>query len=465
MAHPYHHALSSVRKWGGKPEDYQRLHDWFDESKKITADFRHRALRHHAEGIFMAETVFGSTLTLSSGRIVPVRWIGEQHVREDLGFIPSFADLGKGDPPASLDGTSGDARNRRSPGDRRVGGHRNSLGERSAHMSMNSSEKPVRRIRSRGKRRRRVTKGRFNTGSGAEPQDVYTRVTNRIVADLEKGVRPWMRPWDAGNAEGRITRPLRHNGLPYSGINVLMLWSSAIEHGFSAPMWMTFKQAQELGAHVRKGEKGSLVVYANTVHKVERNDEGEEIERDIPFLKGYTVFNVEQIDGLPEHYYGRPPPKFNPVQRIEHAELFFHSLHAEIRHRGGRAYYAQEPDYIQLPPIEAFKDAESYYATLAHETTHWTKHPNRLAREFGRKAWGDEGYAQEELVAELGSAFLCTDLEITPEIREDHAAYIQSWLEVLKSDKRFIFQAAAHAQRAVDYLHRLQDGQAAPAPA
>ena len=123
---------------------------------------------------------------------------------------------------------------------------------------------------------------------------------------------------------------------------------------------------------------------------------------------------------------------------------------------GGRAYYAQEPDYIQMPPIESFRDAESFYATLAHETTHWTKHPTRLGRDLGRKSWGDAGYAHEELVAELGSAFLCADLELTPEVYDDHASYIAFWLEVLKNDNRAIFSAAAHAQRAVDFLHGLQ---------
>ena len=219
---------------------------------------------------------------------------------------------------------------------------------------------------------------------------------------------------------------------------------------------MTFKQALELNACVRKGEKGSLVVYANAVRKTDKNDAGEEIEREIHFLKGYTVFNVEQIDGLPAQYYVKPEPKFTAVQRIEHAEAFFASTRADVRYRGGRAYYAQEPDYIQMPPIEAFTDAESFYATLAHETVHWTKHPARLERDFGRKAWGDEGYAHEELVAELGSAFLCADLDLTPEVRDDHASYIASWVEVLKNDNRAIFAAAAHAQRAVDYLHRLQ---------
>jgi antirestriction protein ArdC len=290
----------------------------------------------------------------------------------------------------------------------------------------------------------------------SERQDIYTRITGQIVASLEKGVRPWMKPWSGENAAGRITRPLRHNGTPYSGVNILMLWGASLEHGFSSPSWMTFKQALDLNAHVRKGEKGSLVVYANTFTRTEEDAEGHEVEHEIPFLKGYTVFNVEQIEGLPEHFYLKPEPKFTAVERIDHAEAFFAATRADIRYRGGRAYYAQEADYIQLPPIESFLDAESFYATLAHETTHWTKHPSRIERDFGRKSWGDEGYAREELVAELGAAFLCADLELTPEVRDDHASYIATWLTVLKNDNRAIFQAAAHAQRAVDFLHRLQ---------
>jgi antirestriction protein ArdC len=289
-----------------------------------------------------------------------------------------------------------------------------------------------------------------------ERQDIYTRITGKIVASLEAGVRPWIRPWSGENAAGRITRPLRHNGMPYSGINILMLWASSVEQGFASPSWMTFKQALELDAHVRKGEKGSLVVYANSITKTEQNDAGEDVERDIHFLKGYTVFNCDQIEGLPEQYYVKPEPRFSPVERIAHADQFFAATGAEIRYGGNRAYYAQELDYIQMPPIEAFTDAEKFYATLAHEAVHATKHPSRLERDFGRKSWGDEGYAREELVAELGSAFLCADLELTPEVRDDHASYLASWLEVLKNESRAIFTAAAHAQRAVDYLHKLQ---------
>ncbi|MCS6265227.1 MAG: DUF1738 domain-containing protein [Nitrospira sp.] len=296
-----------------------------------------------------------------------------------------------------------------------------------------------------------------NHHDGITRKDVYTRVTDRIVADLEQSVRTWVKPWNAEHAAGKITRPLRHNGTPYSGINILMLWSAALAGGFAAPIWMTFKQALELNAHVRKGEKGSLVVYANSITRKETDDAtGDETEREIHFMKGYTVFNVEQIEGLPAHYYAKPEPRFNPIQRLEHAESFFANLRADIRHGGTQAYYAQEPDYIRMPPFEAFCDAQSYYATLAHESTHWTKHPSRLAREFGRKTWGDEGYAEEELVAELGAAFLCADLELSLTPREDHASYIAHWLTVLKDDKRAIFRAAAHAQRAADFLHRLQ---------
>jgi|SRR5579871_3948825 len=290
----------------------------------------------------------------------------------------------------------------------------------------------------------------------SDRQDIYTRITAKIIASLEQGVRPWIKPWSGENAAARITRPLRHNGAPYSGINILMLWVSAVEHGFTSQIWMTFRQALELNAHVRKGEKGSLVVYANSVTKTEPNDAGEDVEREIHFLKGYTVFNVEQIEGLPDHYHVKPAPKFTAVQRIDHADAFFAATHADIRYGGGRAYYAQEGDYIQMPPIESFRDAESFYATLAHEGIHLTKHPSRLNRDFGRKVWGDEGYAHEELVAELGAAFLCADLELTQEVRDDHASYLATWLQVLRNDNRAIFQAASFAQRAVDYLHSLQ---------
>jgi antirestriction protein ArdC len=290
-------------------------------------------------------------------------------------------------------------------------------------------------------------------------QDIYSRITNKIIADLEEGVRTWMKPWNAGNTAGRITRPVRHNGMPYSGINILMLWAEAEDKGFAAPTWMTFKQAAALNAHVRKGEKGSLVVYASSITRTEEGDNGEEAEREIHYMKGYTVFNVEQIEGLPEQYYGTPEVPLTPIERIGHAEAFFAATKADIRYRGDRAFYSIDGDYIQMPVIQAFRDPEGFYATLAHESAHWTRHPSRLDRSFGRKRFGDEGYAQEELVAELASAFLSADLGLTPEVRENHAAYIASWLTILKNDKRAIFAAAAYAQKAVDYLHGLQSSQ------
>lgn len=286
--------------------------------------------------------------------------------------------------------------------------------------------------------------------------DVYTRVTNRIIQDLEQGVRPWIKPWSAGGNQSRIVRPLRHNGEPYSGINIVLLWSEAVTRGYSNATWMTFRQALQLGAHVRKGETGSLVVYANKIMRTETAEDGSEFDRSIGFMKGYTVFNIEQIDGLPSTYYAPIPAITDDAKRIARADAFFAATGADIRHGGGSAFYTPSQDFVQLPPFQGFNCAELYYATLGHELTHWTKHPSRLDRDFGRKQWGDQGYAREELVAELGAAFLCADLGLDLEPREDHASYIASWLEVLKQDKRFIFSAARHAQRAIDFLHGLQ---------
>ncbi len=286
--------------------------------------------------------------------------------------------------------------------------------------------------------------------------DLYTRVTDQIIASLEKGVRPWMQPWSAANTTGRIVRPLRANGLPYQGVNVLMLWAEAVERGFNAPSWMTFKQAKELGGHVRKGERGSLVVYASKLIRSEENAEtGEETTRQIPFLKGYTVFNVEQIDGLPDSFRTPAPPRLETVERIEHADRFVTGTGAIVRHGGNRAFYAQRADYIQMPGLQAFRDRESYYATLMHELTHYAGHPSRLGRTFGKR-FADKAYAVEELVAEMGAAFLCADLDLTPQPREEHASYLAHWLDVLKADKRAIFTAASAAQRAADYLNNQQ---------
>jgi antirestriction protein ArdC len=297
-----------------------------------------------------------------------------------------------------------------------------------------------------------------NTQHDQSPkQDIYARITAKIVTALEDGVRPWVRPWNAEYAAGRITRPLRHNGQPYTGINILSLWTSATEQGFAAPIWMTYRQATEIGAQVRKGEKGSPVVYANSITRNDPDaDSGAEVARDIHFLKGYTVFNVEQIEGLPAQYTTPASPRLDVPARIVRAESFFAATGATISYGGNRAFYRPSTDSIVLPSFETFRDAESFYATMAHECCHWTSASSRLARDFGSKRFGSEGYAMEELVAELGAAFLCADLDLTLEPREDHAAYLANWLEILKADNRAIFTAASHAQRAADFLNTLQ---------
>lgn len=286
--------------------------------------------------------------------------------------------------------------------------------------------------------------------------NVYSRVTDQIVAELEAGVRPWAQPWNAAHEAGEVSRPLRFNAVPYQGIKVVLLWLSALRQHFSCPLWMTYKQASQLGGQVRKGSRGSLVVYADSFTRRETGNDGQEQEVEVPFLRSYTVFNGEQIDGLPANYYARAEQPARPIESIERAEHFVAHTGVDIRHGGGMAYYSPAEDFVQMPSLASFRQAERYHGTLAHELTHWTRHPARLNRDFGRQRWGDAGYAMEELVAELGAAFLCADLGLTLEIRDDHAAYIGSWLKVLKNDRRAIFTAAGHAQRAADYLHELQ---------
>jgi len=162
-------------------------------------------------------------------------------------------------------------------------------------------------------------------------KDIYSRVTDRIIKDLENDVRTWLQPWNGGHG---VSRPLRHNGTPYQGVNILLLWGEAVEKGYAAPIWMTFKQAQELGAHVRKGERGSLVVYASKMTRTESDEKGQDVEREIPFMKGYTVFNVEQIEGLPAQYQAKPDNPAQLPERIGHAERFIAHIGATVRHGG-----------------------------------------------------------------------------------------------------------------------------------
>lgn len=288
-------------------------------------------------------------------------------------------------------------------------------------------------------------------------KDCYTEITTAIIADLEAGIRPWVKPWrsEAGNP----CRPLRSTGEHYRGINVLWLWRAADRGGYRSPYWLTFNQARELGGHVRKGEKSSLVVYANLYMKTEDDDAREPEEQRIPFLKAYSVFNADQIENIPEQFSARiSPADRNPldVNTTNAVSEFFRNTAATIREDQAQAYYSVLEDAVYMPPLRVFEHADRFYSTLAHELTHWTGHPTRVPRKFPRAGIGLSNYAREELIAELGAAFLCADLGINLTPRPDHADYIGHWLQVLRQDKRAIFQAAALAQKSSDYLHSLQ---------
>jgi antirestriction protein ArdC len=283
-------------------------------------------------------------------------------------------------------------------------------------------------------------------------RDIYTRVTEAICADLEAGVRPWFKPWSTPGAVA--IRPLRWNGAPYRGINVIMLWAAAADEGYACSQWLTFKQAAMLGGNVRKGEKGQAVVYASTSERVDPGENGEAAEtRRFWFLKSYTVFSAEQCDGLPEEYYSKPEPTPAP-QRIEHLEKWLAATGAVIKHQDDRASYQPKVDVIWVPPIASFKSPEAYYATICHELVHWTGHSLRLNRHTDPRNMDEVLF--EELIAELGAAFLAADHGIWPAVREENAAYIGGWLRQMHKDSRLIFKAAADAQKAVDYLRDLQ---------
>lgn len=288
-------------------------------------------------------------------------------------------------------------------------------------------------------------------------KDCYTEITNAILADLENGIHPWVRPWEPG--AGTPCRPLRNTGEPYRGINVLWLWSVAARRGYRSPYWFTYKQAVDLGAYVRKGEKSSPVVYSSLYLKTEDDDAREPEEKRIPFLKAYSVFNADQVEKLPERFIDTTPPAPRGPLDIPGADRvreFFRNTRAQFRTDNEQAYYSVLEDAIYSPPLSAFPDADRFFSTLAHELTHWTGHPSRLPRKFPRAGIGLSNYAREELIAELGAAFLCADLGVNLTPRPDHADYIGDWLQVLRNDKRAIFHAAAVAQKATDFLHALQ---------
>jgi antirestriction protein ArdC len=283
--------------------------------------------------------------------------------------------------------------------------------------------------------------------------DIYQRVTDKLIEFLEDGASLCERLWVSGSPG----LPLRTTNEPYRGINTVLLWVASIEHGFEHRHWMTYKSAQKMGAQVRKGEKGQLVVYVDEMVKpVEDKVTGDLVDMPIWFWKGYTVFNASQIDGLPAAFYEKPVLKLmDKPERIISAQQFIAHAGANLVEGGAHAFYRPSDDTIHMPEIEKFRDVESYYSVALHELTHWSGAKNRLDRAITGDKRSPE-YAREELVAEISSAFLCASLEITPEVREDHAGYLQSWLGVLRADKRAVFTAAAHAQKAADYLHGLQ---------
>jgi antirestriction protein ArdC len=295
--------------------------------------------------------------------------------------------------------------------------------------------------------------------------DLYEEVTQRIVGELEAGRVPWVQPW--GRAAGAPGAGLPRNALtgrPYSGINILILWGAVIEGGYPGQGWLTFRQARGAGGCVRKGERGTTVVYADRFvpeAERERAREAGEDARAIPFLKRFTVFNAAQCEGLPDDLAAEPAPL--PERAIVPvAEAVIAASGVAFRVGGDRAFYAPGPDRVQVPPQPAFFDQINYYRTCLHELTHATGHASRLGRDLSHP-FGSPGYAREELVAEMGSAFLCAALGIIPTVR--HADYIASWLAVLRDDAKAIFRAASHASKAADWLlarHRARsDAQAA----
>ena len=286
-----------------------------------------------------------------------------------------------------------------------------------------------------------------NESTTSQKQDVYRRVTDSIITAIENGVGQYRMPWIVRQDKG-FSPVSVGSAKPYRGINTVVLWAQTQSKGYSSALWGTYQQWHSLGGQVRKGEHGSPVVYWGTYEK-QTGEEDEAKSRGL-FAKGYTVFNIEQVDGckLP----GRFQPKLSQNERISQAEAFFARTGIQIRDGGNRAFYRPDtPEAVYMPGFDQFPDRVDYYSVLAHESTHWTSHESRCDRQLGKR-FSDEAYALEELIAELGSAFTMARLELELTPRADHAQYVASWLRVLRNDKRAIFTAASKAQQAADYL-------------
>ncbi|EQB05106.1 ArdC family protein [Sphingobium baderi] len=282
-------------------------------------------------------------------------------------------------------------------------------------------------------------------------RDVAAEITDLIIRKIEEGVPPWSRPW---RVQGGGGRPLRHSGAPYAGINTLYLWALGDAQGYRSRYWMTRRQAQALGGDVRRGEAGAVSVYYSTFRKQETNpDTGRSVDRNIRFLRHYIVFNADQIDGLPAHFHSVDAPE-QPIalsRRQTQIDRFFEAIPALVRHGGSQAYFTPTFDYIQLPSRSAFQTMDHYASTRCHETIHWSGHADRLARTFGKR-FGDNAYAFEELVAEIGAGLCCADLGLPNVLHEGHASYVGHWLNILRGDKSAIIHAAAKAEQAFAYL-------------
>jgi len=288
--------------------------------------------------------------------------------------------------------------------------------------------------------------------AGADRTNLYDDITNTIIAQLEAGRLPWVQPWGTAAAKASLCLPSNAStGRAYSGINVLILWGAVIEHGYPSQSWLTFRQAVSLGGNVRKGERGITVVYADRFVPGEEKSRAEETGHDartVAFLKRFTVFNVEQCEGLPDSIAVSPPPPdaglIEPrvMALIEATGVDFHI-------GGNRACYLPSHDRVQVPPPQAFFEPINWHRTALHELGHATGHPSRLDRDISG-TFGTRKYAFEELVAEISAAFSCASLGIVPTVR--HADYIGSWLEVLRDDNRAIVRAASQASKAADWL-------------
>jgi len=279
-------------------------------------------------------------------------------------------------------------------------------------------------------------------------RDLYSEVSARIIAELQAGAAPWIKPWAA--TPGANTPCNAVSNRPYSGCNVVLLWMAQVA-GYRTPRFLTFKQALELGGHVRKGERGTKVYFVKQLEIREGTDEAP--ARLVPMMREYTVFNVDQCEGLPDGVSTERPMRVrNPDARDDLADEFLGSTGADIREGHGEAYYVPSRDFISMPAFEAFKGADHFYGTAFHELTHWTAHGSRLDRDL-KNRFGSRNYAGEELIAELGAAFLCAEFGFDGDLR--HAGYISHWIELLKADKRAFFTACSQASKAADYLRGL----------